>query len=73
MQGAIQVLGFTFTFTFIYVLTYLCCLWAQLLLGWVLGNCLQAGNPSWYVTSNAGYLSVAITPRRGTMSASKNW
>jgi len=38
-----------------------------------MGDCLQAGKPSWYVTSHPGQLSLAIPPCVGAMSTSESW
>jgi len=38
-----------------------------------MGDRLQAGKPSWYVTSHPGQLSLAIPPWVGAMSTSESW
>jgi len=37
-----------------------------------MGDRLQAGKPSWYVTSHPGQLSLAIPPWVGAMSTSES-
>jgi len=38
-----------------------------------MGDCLQMGKPSWYVTSHPGQLSLAIPPWVGAVSTSESW
>jgi len=38
-----------------------------------MGDRLQAGKPSWYVTSHPGLLSLAIPPWVGVMSTGESW
>jgi len=38
-----------------------------------MGDRLQAGKPSWYVTSHIGQLSLAILSWVGAMSSSESW
>jgi len=38
-----------------------------------MGDRLQAGKPSWYVTSHPDQLSLAIPPWVGAMSTSESW
>jgi len=38
-----------------------------------MGDRLQAGKPSWYVTSHLGQLGLAIPPWVGAMSTSESW
>jgi len=38
-----------------------------------MGDRMQAGKPSWYVSSHPGQLSLAIPPWVGAMSTNESW
>jgi len=38
-----------------------------------MGDRLQAGKPSWYVTGQPGQLSLAVPPWVGAMSTGESW